>query len=210
MATYKYDQGNDVELPTPDEVKALQEKATALEEKAAKADELEKSISEKEDEIRKLQNKDMNFDAFRRKSEEEKKKLLDKMTSKERMIMEELDAMKTEKEMNKKLTMDNARSNTLDALAGRDVEKRKRIEMEAKDLIGAEDTPEQLSIKLQKAAAYVEATQKGINPLHAFSPATGMPALNLDGKQYVDTEQGKEVYKSAFGHYPGEHNKKAA
>ena len=200
MAVLYDEDGNPVENAlTPEEAKELQERAT-------RAEELEAQMKEKESELTKLKNKDMNFQRFREKSEEEKSKIMEKATEKEKMILLEMEEISQEREKERVSRMKNTKENVLSEVAGDDKDLQKKIELKAKEW-GEAKNPEDMEKKLRDAAIIVRGSAQRVSPLSNYFPTSSYNAP-YKPKVFVDTEAGKATYRNLFGHEPGSKNKK--
>lgn len=174
---------------TPDEAKELQEKA-------AKADELQKSIEEKEKELAKFRNKDINFTELRHKTEEEKAAIMEKASEKEKLVLKELMDLRKEREDEKKARFEAARESLLKGLAGDDDELKKSIELRAKQW-GEPKTPEELEQRYNDAFTLIKSTKPSVSPLREYYPASSYQGEQKP-KKFTETEQGKQSVKTWF------------
>lgn len=195
---YFNDEGEEVQgvLP-PEEAAKLQEQIKVLEEKSKTATELETKLKEKEEELAKVSNKDLNFKRLREKSEAEVEDLKKKMTEKEKLLLNEVMELTKEKDAEKQARFDEAKEEVLKSLSGGDENKRKAIEMAEKDLAGEAKTPKELEDRYRKAFILSEGTAPTKNPLYSgYSSSYREP--NLQPKAFTDTDQGKESLKKWF------------
>ncbi len=194
MATTYYDDDNNpIETLSPDEAKELQEKA-------AKLEDLEKALAEKEEENVKLKSKDTNFQRFREKTEEEKAKIMEKATEKEKMVLRELDELTKERDAEKKAQFEAAKASLLSQLAGDDKDLQKSIELRAKEW-GEPKTIEDLERKYSDASTLLKNQKPDVSPLNRWAPVTGYQAP-VKAKAFVETQGGQDLYKRMFGKPP--------
>lgn len=187
---YFDDDGNPVEgVLSPDEAKALQEKAQ-------KAEELEKAFKEKEEELSKFKEKDLNFTNFRKKTEEEQQKALEKMGAEKRMIMEQLLTMQKERETENQTKMEATRTSLLEALAGDDEELKKNIELRAKEW-GECKTVEEMKQRYNDAAILLKSDRPRVSPFNSYFPTTSYNAPQ-NQKKFTETPEGKESMQKWF------------
>lgn len=199
MAFFDED-GNEVEgiLP-PEEIKALQEKAAALEEKARLADELNSKLAEKEAEIEKLANKDLNFKKLRDKSEAEIEALKSKMNEKDKLVLTEVMDLRREKAEMERKVEEKTRADVLKSLTGGDEAVQKSIELALKEIGGLGDakTPEEIEARYRTAFIVAKGQAPSKNPLFSgYSSSYREPAL--EKKDFTETEQGKESFRKWF------------
>ena len=184
------DDGNEVDLGVaPDQIKELQEKA-------AKAEELVKAMEEKENELQKLRDKDLNFEKFRHKTESEKEEIKSKLNAKEKMLMAEIEDMRAEREAEKKSALEKHKDSVLNRLTS-DPDLRKSIELRSKEFAGDANTPEELEDRLRKSYILEVGSKPPINPLNSFVPSNGYTQYR-ENQNFVDTPKGKESLQTWF------------
>lgn len=184
------DDGNEVELGIEvDQIKELQEKA-------AKTDDMLKAMEEKEVELQKLRDKDINFDKFRHKSETEKEEIKSKLNAKEKMLMAEIEDLRTERETEKKSALDKHKDMVLNRLTA-DPDLRKSIELRVKEFAGEATTAEELEDRLRKSYILEVGSKPGVNPLNSYVPTNGYTEYRE--QKFVDTQKGKESISAWFG-----------
>lgn len=191
MPTTLYDEdSNPIEgVLTPEEVKELQDKAQ-------KADELEKSIAEREAELSKLKDKELNFTRLKDKTEEEKAKLLEKASSEKKLVLEELMDLRKEREDEKKAKFEEARNMLLEGLAGNDDKLKQSIELRAKQW-GEIKTIEEMKQRYSDAFTLERADKPQIRSFNNYFPTTSYTDPQAP-KKFSDTEQGKESIQKWF------------
>jgi hypothetical protein len=169
-----------------------------LKEKAQKAEELEASLKEKEEELEKLSKKDFNFRKFEKAKKEEREKLLEDMDEKEKMLVEEMSALKESFTSSEQARMDEAKSLYLDSI-GADDDLKKKIEDSVKHSIpflGQPKTPGELKERYARAYGLLRESSGKTNPINQFAPVTGShdsPSENK--KRYTDSQEGKANLK---------------
>lgn len=185
-----------------------QDELQALQEKAKKAEELETALKKKEEELSKLSEKEMNFSAFRKKNDEEKKAIMEKMNSKERMLLSEIEAMRNEKDAEEKAKLDKRRAELLEMYAGNDEDYRKALELEEQGFAGEVKSVEDLDKRFAKAVMLAPNPKTPqASPLHQPYTGSGYTPERAP-KKLTEKPEGKELYKAMFGHFPGELGKK--
>lgn len=163
-------------------------------------------IKKLEEDLSKLQNKDFNFENLRKKSEEEKSKIIDKMSTSQKMLYEQIEKLTVEKEQEYKTRMDEATKGVLDALCGSDEEARKAIELQEKEFIGEAKTPKEKEERLRKAYLLVKGTAPRANTLN--SPlGTTYREPDMKRQKYTDTPEGSANYSRYFPNSPSQRKK---
>lgn len=191
MATLYDADNNEIENAlTPEEAKTLLDKAA----------ELEATLKEKQEELEKFRSKDMNFSKFRDKTEEEKTKIMEKASEREKMILRDLDDMTKEREAEKKSQFEAAKASLLNQLAGDDKDLQKSIELRAKEW-GEPKTIEELEKKYSDAHTLLRSSKPDISPINRWSPVTGYQAPP-QAKAFVETPQGTGLYARMFPDSP--------
>lgn len=180
MAKYFDEDDNEVELPTPEEVKQIQEERDTL------VKEKEEILAEKKRLEDGGKNKDENFEKFRNLLEEKDKKI------------DEFSKRLTDKEEYEKKTV---KESLISYYAGSDEESRKKLEDEYGFINLDESTPENIATRMEKAARvsglYKEEGKE--NPV--FKGFWGGQAPNLkptksagdDADNIVNTDKGKSA-----------------
>lgn len=203
MITYTDDDGNEVEIDaTPAQIKEWQEKA-------AKLPDLEKSVADKDAELAKLAQKEMNFSKFREKTKEEQEAFRTKLTEENKMIFDEVIALREENHQVRKSTMESAEARLLTELAGKDDKLKESIKAQAKDFAGEAKTPEELERRYRNSFAIIKGQRPSVRPIFEYTPSTsGDDDPDATPKDYVKTPKGIATFEALFGHKPGELNKK--
>jgi DNA repair exonuclease SbcCD ATPase subunit len=187
---------------SPEEAKALQERAAELEGRAQKAVELEEALKQKEEELVKLSNKDYNFKRLRDKSEQEVEDMKKKMSEKEQMLLTEVVELTKERDLEKQARFNEVRENVLKSLSGDDEGLRKSIEAAEKELKGEALTPKELEERYRKAYILAKGVMPVRNPIYSgyvssySEPETGK-------RDFTETEEGKESLKAWFPEIAG-------
>ena len=184
------DDGNELEVEV--DLKDL----PSILEKAGKTDELTKSMEEKELELQKLKDKDLNFDKFRNKSEAEKEEIKSKLNAKEKMLMTEIEDMRAERDNERKTALEKHKEKVLDSLTS-DSDLKKSIELRVKEFAGEATTPEELEDRLRKSYILEVGSKPTINPINSYAPSNGYTAYK-EQKNFVDTPKGKESLNAWF------------
>jgi hypothetical protein len=178
---------------TPDQIKELQDKA-------AQADELQKTVEAKEAELAKLKNKDLNFAKLRDKTEEEKQEMLKKATDKERLVLEELNDLRKEREDERKARLQQAKDYMLDQEVGSDPVKRKELELKAAEW-GELKTVEDVQKRYADAATLLRSSRPDVRPLNSYAPTSSFQEPPKP-KAFVETPEGRATYLSMFPNSP--------
>lgn len=146
--TYTDKDGNEVEMPTKEELETQQQEAINKAKEETKA-EYEKQISEKEEAMQKLQDKVGNFEKLRNKTEGQEKE--------EAELKEKLEKMESELSETKgaaqKAINDHFMNSEIDRIAGTDEKFKEQIKanFELLEKMPA-GTPAELAAKVKKAA----------------------------------------------------------
>lgn len=195
MAALYDDAGNQIEgALSPDEAKALQEKA-------ALADTLQAQVKEKDEALTKLQDKDFNFENLRKASADEREKILSQHSARERVLIEQIEAQNKSIEEMGAGAIKEATNDMLSILAGDDADLKAQIELAAKDFVGEAKTKEEIAKRLEKAYTIVKGMKPTINPLNRFTPA-GPQSDMAGGTKFINTQTGKDTYKAFFPNDP--------
>ena len=195
MAALYDDAGNQIEgALSPDEAKVLQEKA-------ALADTLQNQVKEKDELLTKLQDKDFNFESLRKASAEEREKLLANHSEKERKLIEQIEKQNSLIEGISASQIAENKTSVLEALAGTDEDLKKQIELAASEFAGEAKTKEEWAARLSKAYTIVKGMKPTINPLNRFT-AAGPQSDMAGGTKFINTQTGKDTYKSLFPNDP--------
>src|SRR3990167_4840935 len=108
--SYFNDEGDEVEgVLSPEEAKALQEKAAAAEAAALKVAEYEAQLKEKEEELAKLSKKDFDYGRLRDKTKAELDEMRQKLSEKDKMLFD----IGVRQEMKEKAEFEEARKEIL-------------------------------------------------------------------------------------------------
>ena len=179
-----------------------QEELELLREKARKADELAA-------ENQKLKDKDYNFRKVEKAKDEAERKADKKVSKKEKEIEDERtelqklrEDIKAENEQFKKDQLIGTHNKALDNICGDDEELRKRVEYEAKYIVGPMNNEEQIKDKYDKA--YLLATGKKAEPgaLYATGNISSSGWKKSKKKGFTETDRGKQAYKNWFPDSP--------
>jgi hypothetical protein len=180
--------GNVVEAMSPEEV-------AKLEEKAKQADELAEKIA-------KLEAKDMNFSKFREKTAEEQEKFKEKMSAEQRMLLDEVVHLRTEREAERKSMVDSAIQKELDRVAKGDEKLQESLKARMSQFAGEVKSAEEAQRRVRNAYVLEQSEKPGVNPMFGFSPVSGFFEPSGEKPDYVKTEAGKELYKKLFNEEP--------
>lgn len=169
-----------------------------LKAQAARAKELEEQLREKEEELEKYSDKEFNFNKFRKATKEEKDKMMEEFSEKERTLTEEVAKINERLEANEKRTLSDARDNVLFEL-GADEDMAKRLDEEVKEFLGTPTDAADVRRRYMKAYRIVAGGQPKASPLNRFAPVTGYPEGPSKKDRYTDTKEGKANMKQWFG-----------
>ncbi len=186
-----------------DDSQITPEQIAELQAKADKAEHLEEQLRERDERLAKVQDKELNFEKLRKASKEEKEKLLSEFTSKERMLVDEMESFRRESEDTRKEMMKNAKESVLEDLAGDNENLRKSIEEQAKEFIGDPKTPQEVEARLRKSYTLVTNLKPRSAPINRFVPSTSYTSPNVRQQKFVDTDEGRATFKQLFGREPG-------
>lgn len=174
--------------------------AKDLQEKADKAEELTKTIEEKEAELKKLADKDLNFSNFRNKSKEEKEEMMKDWGEKEKILMSEIDGLKERNETDDK-AVETATETAIEVavkkVAGEDEDFQKEVK-DQYETMGKQTDPMKIATQMEEAKILVEHRKERVqqpNQINQFAPTTGEGNArfpNADGKNAADTPDGKK------------------
>jgi chromosome segregation ATPase len=194
MTKYFDDEGNEVEFD-PAEIEKLKQEA---EEVKKAREELEVALKEKEEELEKLKNKDMNFKRLRDVTKEEKEKLMEQFSEKEKQIYAEVEDLRNEVSSFQTKRAATDREEILKAMAGTDEELRVKLEATEKEFIGQAHTKEELYERFRKAYVLLKEEQPKVSPLNQFVPVTEKIELRKRDVKYTDTDEGQQNFEAWF------------
>lgn len=165
-----------------------------LKEKAERAEALET-------ELKKLQEKEFNFQQFRSKNKEEQERLKGELSAKERMLMEKIEALENQMVQRESATLNETKEKYLNTLAGSDTEYKKMLAAEFDRLPGDAVTPDQIANKMAEANALVQfrnTNRANPSPIHTFVPPhyNSVNELAPRNKSFADTPEGQQLAKS--------------
>lgn len=181
MTTYYDEEGNPIEgVLSPEEVAALKE-------------EKEKALQEKEAELEKLRNKDLNFKKLREMTEEEKAKL----SATELALKAEQDRFREEQQSFYSGFVSDIKDDLLETIAGDDEDLRKSI-LANYDRIKDSDTArsrKEISAIMHEAAKLAGVTSGSkVSPLVRAANYSGRP-IKAPEKSFSETEEGRSLAK---------------
>lgn len=188
---YYDEEGNEVEgiLP-PDEAKALQEKY----------ENMETEITEKQAELEKLRNKDMNFGNLRKKSKEEIENMTKNWKENEKTLLNEIQSLNRRLDERDYASVGKLRENKLDELSGDDKKLRENIQREFERLGGNDAlTPEDVNRIYDEAIILIEHRQSNTDPINRFVPSANIPSVGGKKKKFTQTSEGEAAFKQWFG-----------
>lgn len=186
--------GAEVELLTPEEAKALQDKATKLEtdfkDVPTKLSAYETSLKEKDAELEKFRNKDMNFKKLRDMTEVEKAQY----SAKELEYKKQIEETNEKFESYVKSQKDSSFSKNLNFLAGGDKDLSDKIKFHYDRFEKKSGSDEEMSQLLSDAFALAtKGTVKNpLNDVTSYVPGA-MPTKQEKGKKFHETEEGKGI-----------------
>lgn len=191
--TYTDPEGNEVEIDaTPEEINALMEASDKLEG-------LEASLKEKEDELGKLQNKDMNFSNFRKKTKEEQEEMTKDWDNDKKVLLSQITGLHERIDNRDDATLGVAKEGAIKRLAGEDKDLSEKLGKEFERLGGDNVlTADDVNRIYDEASALVKHKAEKVNPINAYQPGTSGPGLPPTQKteNYADTDDGKKLAAS--------------
>uniref|UniRef100_A0A6M3J083 Capsid protein n=3 Tax=viral metagenome TaxID=1070528 RepID=A0A6M3J083_9ZZZZ len=203
MPTYKDEDGNEVEMPTPEELQELQ---TAKEEKetlAKEKEEWEASKTEKEEEITALKeklegvsDKEFNFAEFRKAKTKEQDEMLKEFSSKEQTYIKKIADLEGKFDNYTSTQLKTVEDKILKNLAGED----EKLKQELKTKVGlfkdSATTEEGMQEQYSHAYTLIKGSKPTVNSLNQFvAPTT--PSSPKDG-EFAETAKGEEILKDCF------------
>ena len=196
-------EGNEIEIPTEEELQELQ---TAKEEKetlAKEKEEWEASKTEKEEEITALKeklegvsDKEFNFAEFRKAKTKEQDEMLKDFNSKEQTYIKKIADLEGKFEQYTNTQLKTVEDKILNSLAGED-EKLKQ-ELKTKVSLFKESAKTEDGIREQYSHAYtlIKGSRPTVNSLNQFvAPTT--PSSAKQG-EFTETAKGQEILKDCF------------
>ena len=174
MAKYTDADGNEVETLSPDEVAALKVQA---EESAT----LRQQLAEKDERLKGLENKELNFKRLRDMNAEDKAKL----TADQLAAKQEAEDLRQRIDSSEKARLDETKDEFYDRNVRGDEDLKRKVDYEFSLLNMPEGTPRELKAKYEKA--YVNATHgSALNPMNAYVPSTGYDAARSGSPSIKD------------------------
>ena len=211
MAVKLYDENGD-EVIEVEDTEGLAEKLQAsaeAEEAKKKLEELETEHNQLKEKYAGLENKDFNFRQFEKASEEEKAKLMEKMTEIEKASVQKITELSAQIESGNKEAQENMKSKVIESLAAGDEELKKELEQayeKSLEFGGQPKTADDVITRMKEAYRYVKGAMPPVNPLNSFSPTT--PVFEKKTERFTDTEKGKNILHQINPElYPLEDNK---
>jgi len=168
--------------------------AKELQEKAEKFAEFEKALEEKESELEKLRQKDLNFKNLNWKNQKELEEKTADWSDTEKALRDELAALRE----GQNAPIERTKNDYLEQLSGGD-EKLKEKLLSKYEVLGKNANTEQdIKAALNDAALLVEnEISRSSNPVNTFQPSSlgsGLPRKT--NVNFADTEEGKNLAKS--------------
>ena len=168
--------------------------ARELQEKAEKFAEFEKALEEKESELEKLRQKDLNFKNLNWKNQKELEEKTADWSDTEKALRDELAALRE----GQNAPIERTKNDYLEQLSGGD-EKLKEKLLSKYEVLGKNANTEQdIKAALNDAALLVEnEISRSSNPVNTFQPSSlgsGLPRKT--NVNFADTEEGKNLAKS--------------
>ncbi len=193
-----------------DLLKGDEEGKKELEESKEKLEALQTEHDELKEKYAGLENKDFNFRKFEKASEEEKEKLLEKMTEIEKAAVIKISELENEINTGKKSEQDSLKAKAIAALSAGDEELGKELETayeKSLEFGGAPKTQEDVITRMNEAYRYVKGVTPPVNALNQYTPNTAVIEENKDVR-FTDTDKGKAMLQENFPHlYPKEEKK---
>ncbi len=191
------DQDDTAEELSPEQIKELQEKAASAEAASTKAAELEVQLKEKEEQLTKLSKKDFDYGRLRDKTESQIEEMKKKMSEKEKMLLDEVMQLTTERDAEKQARYEETAKEVLTSLSGGDKEIEKSILAAEKELAGEAKTVKELEDRLRKAYILWKGEAPRRNPIFSgYSSSYREPGEKKE--RFTDTNEGKESLKKWF------------
>ena len=157
----------------------------------AKAKEFEDKETELNEKLKKFEDKEFNFKALREAKEEDKKKMLEKLSDTERKLFDEQEKNKTEFDDFKNGLLDEHKTVAIDKLCGDDEELKKKVDANFDDIIGETKTQKEMIEKVQKA--YNMSVDINVrNPVLESAPSTSIGSIQKKDEGNLSSEL-KEV-----------------
>ena len=188
MPTLYDEEGNLVDgALDPDSAKELREKAEKLAE-------FEKALGEKETELEKLKQKDMNFKHLNWKNQKELEEKTAHWSDTEKALRDKLARL----EAGQSAPIERTKNDYLEQLSGGDEKMKEKLLSKFEVLGKNANTEQDIKDALDDAAALVEREiSKSANPVNTFQPSSlgsGLPRKT--NTNFADTDEGKNLAKS--------------
>jgi len=183
--------GDEYEVPTDEEIAELKEKA-------GKAEEMQTDMEEKEKELKKLRDKEMNFSALRKKSSEELEKMQEGWSEKEKSLFGDIEKLNEKIETYHTATLSSYEESVISELAGDDEDLKTKLKETAKEFVGSPITKEDIFSRYKRAYTLVKGESPKVNPINQFVPTSRTDIPTSKKKGYTDTEDGKKNFAGWF------------
>jgi hypothetical protein len=186
------DQGN--EILEVEDLEKLPEMLKTNEEATKAHDELKTEYEEMKEKMTKLESKDFNFRKLEKASKEEKEKLMEKWSDKEKSFYEEITSLKEKVETSETSRIEGMKDKALAGLAGEDEDLKKQLTEAYEKSIefgGQPKDQDEVISRMQSAYQYVKGTRPNVNSLNSFAPNT--PVFEKKEERFTDTQKGKDI-----------------
>ena len=162
-------------------------------------EELKKQIKEKEDQLNKLKDKDLNFSNFRKKTAEEMEKLTEGWSEREKGFLDQINSLHARIDERDNATLGKAKEAKLAEIAGEDEVMQAKIKEQFERLGGKEAlSVDDVNRVYEEAAIIVkfrEEKAQQVNPLASFVPESGGKP-KLSGEKVVKKAETDALAKS--------------
>lgn len=182
--------GDEVEVPTEEELKELQDKAD-------KVEGLETDLKTKVEALEKYADKDFNFGRLKKANVKEREEMTKDFSAEMKIMANEILKMQESSDTKIEDTITPVKEKCVATIAGEDEELKKKLEAEFVGLGGDKaTTPEKIVELYDKARVIVEANIQPPNPLNQYVPTTGAGEAVPKDKNFADTQDGKSLAKT--------------
>lgn len=193
MLTVTDAEGNEIEVPSQEELQTLKAKAE-------ERDKFEATLKEKEEQLAKFSDKEFNFKKFREVEESKREEMMKGFTKREREQALAIDSLNKRLDEGDKKIIEQKKEAVLSEIAGSDTTYRQKVEDMVKDMYpNGLPLDEATQVKAYKRADILLRSEQIVNPMNVYAPVTG-DVTPSKKPRFTDTPQGKAIFEDKFGH----------
>ena len=202
------DQGKEIELPIDtDQLKSFIEEKEKLAKERGELESKNKTLEDEKirlmEDLKKSNEKDLNFSKLRHATQAEKDEILKEFTAKERTLASKIADVENQLDDYRSRNFTAHKNRVLNSLAGNDKTLMAQIEDAAKSFAGEARSEEEVEQRLINGFTLVKGTRPTISPLSSYHPSAGtdenlFKSVADKGKKFTETEAGEAFYRDNF------------